>query len=173
MTLRRLGWAAGAAAIAVILAAAGWGMAHPATPIPAAAAGQAAPELVVRSFDGATIRLSELRGRPVVLNFWASWCVPCRQEDPALRTAARAHAGQVTFLGVDIKDSGAAARAYEQSARHPYPVGDAVSGGAADFGVTAPPETVFIDASGRLAGKFVGPLDDRTLARYLELVGVR
>ena len=167
-----LGWALVAAALAVVLSAAGWGMAHAARPS-AQLVGRPAPGLTVRAFDGSTVSLAGLRGRPVVLNFWASWCAPCRQEDPSLQAAARAHSGEVAFLGVDIQDSEAAARTYEASARHPYPVGEAVAGGPSDFGVTGPPETVFIDASGVVAARFTGPLDDSSLARYLQLVGVR
>ncbi len=171
MRTRVLGWAAGAALVAVVLTAAAWGMLHASTGS-ANAVGRPAPELVVRTFDGSTVSLSTLRGHPVVLNFWASWCAPCRQEDPALQAAARAHAGSVTFVGIAFRDSGPAARQYESAARHPYPVGEAVAGDPAAFGVSAPPETVFVDAGGLIAARFAGPLDDQVLSRYLQLVGV-
>lgn len=169
---RTLGWGAVAALVTLVLAAAGWGMQHALTPS-AQAVGRPAPDLVVRTFDGSTVRLADLRGRPVVLNFWASWCAPCRQEDPALQAAARDHKGAVTFVGVAIKDSDAAARAYESSALHPYPVGEAISGDPAAFGVTGPPETVFIDSSGIVTARFTGPVNDQVLGRYLQLVGVQ
>jgi cytochrome c biogenesis protein CcmG/thiol:disulfide interchange protein DsbE len=170
--MRTLGWVPGGLAAAVLLAAAGWGMLHPAGSPTANLVGKPAPELVVQGFDGTTVRLSELHGRPVVLNFWASWCVPCRVEDPALQGAARAYAGQVQFLGVAFKDSDAAARAYAAETRHPYPVGDAVGGVPGGFAVTGPPETLFIDARGTVAARFLGPLDGPALGRYLALVGV-
>jgi cytochrome c biogenesis protein CcmG, thiol:disulfide interchange protein DsbE len=166
-----LGWAAAAAVLGVLVAAAGWGMVHAAKPS-AQLVGRPAPQLVVRAFDGSTLRLSDLRGRPVVLNFWASWCAPCRQEDPALQAAAREHAGQVQFVGVDVQDSDTAARAYEAATGHPYPVGSLLSGDASAFGVTAPPTTVFVDGGGVVAARFAGPLDGQVLARYLQLVGV-
>ena len=170
--MRLLGWGAGAVVAALLLAAAGWGMLHPAGAPTASLVGKPAPELVVQAFDGGTLRLSDLRGQPVVLNFWASWCSPCRLEDPSLQDAARAHAGRVQFLGVAYRDSAAAARAYAAETRHPYPLGDAVGGVPRGFAVTGPPETLFIDARGTVAARFLGPLDTAALGRYLALVGV-
>ncbi len=168
--MRVLGWVAGLGVAAIILAGAGWGMLHPQRPQAADLIGRPAPALVLKAFDGSTVSLASLRGRPVVVNFWASWCGPCRQEDPALQQAAREHAS-VAFLGVNIKDSESAARAYADETRHPYPVGPAVSGDPSRFGVTSPPETLFIDANGLVAARFVGPLDATVLSRYLQLVG--
>lgn len=170
--MRLVGWAAGGLLAAVVLAAAGWGMLHPAGNPPATLVGKPAPELVVGAFDGSTLRLSELRGQPVVVNFWASWCAPCRIEDPALQAAARAHSGQVQFLGVDYKDSLDAARAYAAEQPHPYPLGSALGGVPNGFSVTGPPETYFIDSHGVVAARFLGPLDGQALARYLALIGV-
>ncbi len=171
--MRVFGWAAGGVIAVVVLAAAGWGMLHPAGHPPATLVGKPAPQLVVSAFDGSTLRLSDLLGRPVVVNFWASWCAPCRLEDPALQAAARAHAGQVQFLGVAYKDSADAARAYAAESPHPYPLGSAEGGVPPGFGVTGPPETYFIDAQGVVAARFLGPLDGQALGRYLALIGVR
>ena len=168
--MRYAAWGAVGAVAALLLAAAGWGLAHPQGSPAASLVGRPAPPLVVRSFDGATVSLSDLRGRPVVLNFWASWCAPCRQEDPSLQAAARSHAA-VAFLGVAFKDSGSAARAYAAETKHPYPLGEAVSGDLTRFGVTGPPETFFISPDGLVAARFVGPLDEQVLGRYLQLVG--
>lgn len=169
--MRLIGWGAGLSAAALLLVAAGWGMLHPQGSPAASLVGRPAPALVLRAFDGQTVSLESLRGKPVVLNFWASWCAPCRQEDPALQAAARDH-GQVAFLGVAFKDSGSAARAYAAETRHPYPLGEAVGGNVAGFGVTGPPETFFIDANGLVAARFVGPVDGQVMSRYLQLVGV-
>ena len=170
--MRLLGWTAGGVVAVVLLAAAGWGMLHPAGNPSASLVGRPAPDLVVSAFDGSTIRLSDLRGRPVVINFWASWCAPCRLEDPALQAAARADAGRVQFLGVTFKDSEDAARAYAAESPHPYPLGSARGGVPAGFGVTGPPETYFVDAQGLVAARFLGPLDEPSLGRYLALIGV-
>jgi len=170
--MTRLGWAAAGVVAALVLAAAGWGMLHPAGNPPSSLVGKPAPDLVVQAFDGSTVRLSDLRGTPVVLNFWASWCSTCRQEDGALQSAARAHAGQVQFLGVTFKDSEDAARAYAVAEPHPYPLGSARGGVPAGFAVAGPPETYFIDAHGNVAARFLGPLDEQSLALYLQLIGV-
>jgi cytochrome c biogenesis protein CcmG/thiol:disulfide interchange protein DsbE len=166
--VRRLVAAVAAGAVALLLAALGWGLLHP----PAADAGlvgKVAPDLTLRRLDGGgEVRLSQFRGRPVVLNFWASWCAPCRQEAQVLNAAARRYQGRVQFLGVDIRDSEGAARAFQASVRSPYPVGPAVVGGASAYGVSAPPETVFIDRQGRITASVVGPVSERQLQLSIE-----
>jgi cytochrome c biogenesis protein CcmG/thiol:disulfide interchange protein DsbE len=167
-----LGWGAGGAAAAVLLAALAWGLAHPANGAPDAVLGRPAPDLVVQRLDGGQVKLSELRGRPVVLNFWASWCAPCRQEEAALESAAQRWSGTVAFIGVDIEDSPEAARAYQEQVHYPYPVGPSASSISA-YGVRAPPETFFIDGRGVVVARFLGPLDSSLIDRYLQLLGVR
>ena len=171
MRLGLLGWGAGGAVVAILLAALGWGLAHPATSS-AGVVGKPAPTLAIQSLDGGTVSLAELRGHPVVLNFWASWCPPCRQESPVLKQAADAHPGTVTFLGADIQDSDEAARAFLHEAGAGYAAGPLNSGSAAGWGVRSPPETFFIDAGGRVVARFTGPMDQQVLARYLGLLGV-
>jgi len=80
--------------------------------------------------------------------------------------------GTVAFLGVDIQDSPAAAREYLRQAQYPYPVGQPVFAVPPAYGVKAPPETFFIDARGMVASRFLGPLDEGLIDRYLQLVGV-
>ena len=129
---------------------------------------------------GAPIALDEARfdrfvarsDLPVVVDFWASWCAPCRQEEGPLKAAAQRLQGRVAFLGVDFRDSPAAARATQDRAQYPYPVGPAADGVSALYGVTAPPETFFLDGRGLVLARFVGPLDTSLIDRYLQLVGV-
>jgi cytochrome c biogenesis protein CcmG/thiol:disulfide interchange protein DsbE len=158
-----------------LLAALAWGLGHPANTPTDTVLGRQAPEIVVQALDGngGQLKLSDLRGRPAVVNFWASWCAPCRQEEGALKSAAQRWSGSVAFLGVDIQDSAAAARAYQAEVRYPYPVGQPVRGVPQSYGVKAPPETFFIDGRGVVVARFLGPLDAGLIERYLQLVGVR
>jgi len=113
MRLRVIGWSVGAAALAVVIASLGWGLTHPANKAPATLVGAPAPALAIRTFDGVEYDLGQLRGTPIVINFWASWCVACRLEAPVLRAAANRYAGRIQFLGIDIQDSDQAALAFE------------------------------------------------------------
>ena len=108
----------------------------------------------------------ELRGKPVVLNFWASWCAPCKQEAPVLADAARSATG-VSFLGAAIQDADSPARAFQQEFQAPYPTGLVTDGGYLRYGVTGPPETYFIDSAGIVRYRYAGPLDAATLRLYL------
>jgi cytochrome c biogenesis protein CcmG/thiol:disulfide interchange protein DsbE len=171
MTRGRAAWAAAVAGAAVLVTALAWGLAHPASGPADAVLGRPAPNLVVQGLDGTPASLAALRGRPVVLNFWASWCAPCRQEEEPLKAAAQRLEGRVAFLGVDFRDSPAAALATQERVRYPYPVGPAAGGIPAPYEVTAPPETFFLDSRGVVVARFVGPLDASLIDRYLQLVG--
>ena len=89
-----------------------------------------------------------------------------------LAAAARRTAGQAQFVGVDIQDTDSAARAYEAEIKSPYPVGPAIRGSYRDFGVTAPPETFFVDRRGTVQSRNVGPIDSHRMDIYLaEILG--
>ena len=166
MGTRWAGWLAGAAVVALVFGVLAWGLAHPALLQSPTATGRIAPNLAIQPFDGGAVALADLRGQPVVLNFYASWCPGCRQEAAALAESARANGG-VRFVGADIQDTEEAGRAFETEVRHGYPAGPVTIGSYLQFGVTGPPETFFIDRSGRIAGHFAGPLDGPTIDLYL------
>ena len=167
---RLLAWSAGGLVVGALLAVLAWGVNHPPLSSPSTVIGHPAPELTIQAFDGRTITVSALRGHPLVLNFWASWCVPCRQEAPVLAEASRSAPG-VEFLGAAIQDSEGPARAFQQQFQVPYPVGLVTDGSYLGYGVTGPPETYFIDASGIVRYRYLGPLDAPTLRAYLARIG--
>jgi thiol-disulfide isomerase/thioredoxin len=119
---------------------------------------------------GDRIRLSDLAGNVVVLNFWASWCGPCRREAPGLQGTweAYTHRG-VRFLGVDHRDDQAAARAYEGEFGITYPsVYDPAGELAFDYELVGLPTTFIIDRSGRIVFRFTGYTDAGILRKALE-----
>jgi cytochrome c biogenesis protein CcmG/thiol:disulfide interchange protein DsbE len=116
---------------------------------------------------GSLVALDSLRGKPVVINFWATWCVPCFQEHPALTEAARSFP-DVQFLGIVYEDDEALTQQFLRERGSAYPtLMDKEGRAAIAFGVFGVPETFFIDAGGRIVEKFVGPLDRGTI---LELI---
>lgn len=116
------------------------------------------PALRARSGDG-RVALAELRGFPVVINFWASWCRPCKAEAPILAAAAKAERGRVVFLGVDVKDfTGDARRFAEDNGFNFVSVRD-TEGVYDDYGLTGLPETFFVDARGRVVRHLIGEID--------------
>jgi cytochrome c biogenesis protein CcmG/thiol:disulfide interchange protein DsbE len=145
-----------------------WGLQHAAMTSPHLL-GHTAPDLAIQQLDGHQVRIHELRGKPVVVNFWASWCGPCTRELPILTDAAAAHPG-VAFVGADMQDTDQGVKSFEQQHPHIYPVGPIVTGSYRDYGVVGPPVTIFIDANGLVVASFAGPLDTSTLDHYVRLI---
>ena len=127
-----------------------------------------APDFELPSLeDGEPIRLSSFRGDVIVLNFWASWCAPCRLEAPGLRRVSERYRDEgVRFLGVDYRDDEAAARAFVEEFRLKYPsVSDPSGSLADDYGLIGFPTTFIIDPEGTIRYRFVGYLDEAVLER--------
>ncbi len=112
------------------------------------------------------LQLAALRGKAVVLNYWASDCGPCKQEMPRLEAAARRYAGRVVFVGVDVEDVKGPARAFLTRYGVTYPIVFDQSGSTVGpYGVIGTPQTFFVDRRGRLVSPHVlGPVSDKSLA---------
>ena len=122
-----------------------------------------------KTLDGEAITLSDLKGQVVMVNFWASWCPPCRREALALAQVYREYQAEpLEFVGIDIWDREEDARNYIDLFSVPYPnILDKGGKIAIDYGVTGIPESYFVDASGNLKRKFVGPLNEERLRTIL------
>ena len=138
--------------------------------LPSAMEGKVAPTFALSTLDGEPVGLKSLRGSPVVLNFWASWCVPCLQEHPTLLEAASRYQGRgVVFLGVLYGDE--APNGLEFLAKHgkAYPtLLDPGQRTAIDYGVAGVPETFFISPQGQIVKKVVGPVSPEDVVSTLE-----
>jgi cytochrome c biogenesis protein CcmG/thiol:disulfide interchange protein DsbE len=130
--------------------------------LPFALKGKPAPDFTLTRLDtGEKVTLAELRGRPLVLNFWASWCGPCQLEHPTLTRAARRYQTDAHFFGVVFEDTTEDAQRFARPLDPSFPqLLDPQSRMAVDYGVTGVPETYFIDAQGIIRDKYVGPLLD-------------
>jgi cytochrome c biogenesis protein CcmG/thiol:disulfide interchange protein DsbE len=122
-----------------------------------------AAQSVRRALADGRLSLDELRGMPVVLNFWASWCGPCEDEAPLLAAAANEHA-DVAVVGIDVQDLTDDARAFLRENRIPYAsVRDGDGSTYDSYGLTGVPETYFVDARGRAVAHVPGPVDGASL----------
>ena len=111
-----------------------------------------------------TLSLSQFRGRPVLVNFWASWCVPCRKEMPLLEAAYRRVHGRVAFLGVDTNDTSGAALSFLRQTGVTYPSAYDPHGTAATaYGLFGLPTTVFVAPDGKMLERHVGALSSDAL----------
>jgi cytochrome c biogenesis protein CcmG, thiol:disulfide interchange protein DsbE len=157
-------WAPLAAVALVVGSAAvllGAGLGHDPNRLPAVLEGRQAPDFDLATIDGGQrVRLADLRGQVVVLNFWASWCTACRVEEPVLGDAFERYRDRgVAVLGVSFQDSATDAGAYAASNRISWPLlSDPGSRTGLAYGVTGLPETYFIGPDGRVAHKEAGPL---------------
>lgn len=171
---RTLWWVVGALVV-VGLAAAGWAFRTPEAGTGQALSGTAPPIDLERLDADGRVTLEQFAGRPVVLNFFASWCVPCRKELPAFREVARRLEGRVAFVGVNHQDNRKGALELIDEFDVPYPSGfDPRGGVAADYGLFGMPSTVFVSPAGDLLERHTGELSAATLEAAIErLFGIR
>ena len=163
-------WHYAVAAIAPFLVLAVWGALLLPRPAPMLARiGEPAPGFALADLDGNRLSLGDLRGRPVILNFWASSCAPCVDEFPLLTAAAGAHRSDgLAVVGIVVRDSSVAARDFLARMGATWPSamdpGEAV---AMQYAIIGPPDSFFIDRDGVVVSRQIGPLSAADLERRL------
>jgi len=144
-----------------------------ATSKPVATVGQPAPELAGTTIDSKAVSLSGLRGHPVLVNFWGSWCVPCQREFPLLLATYGAHhqADGFEILGVLWNDSPAPARDFMARYGATWPsLPDPDGSAKATYRAVAPPQSYFIDRTGVILSRQIGELTAADLDRQLAAI---
>jgi cytochrome c biogenesis protein CcmG/thiol:disulfide interchange protein DsbE len=148
---------------------------HRSDPLPARdapRAGSPAPDFDLRRLDGGRVSLSGFRGRPVIVNFWASYCRPCRQEFPLLQSTLDAHRDdRLAIVGIDSQDIEGDARAFVKEQRATWPMGfDADNVVSRAYGVRALPQTFFVDREGTIRARIFGEMRAADVQRELKKI---
>ena len=132
--------------------------------------GRTAPAFALKAVGGhETIDVSQLRGKPLVINFWATWCGPCYQEHPTLVQNARMLGSNVQFIGIVFNDTEDKIQSFLNERGSAYPtLLDDEGKTAIAYGVGGVPETFFINPAGKVVAKYEGPLDTDTLQAELQ-----
>lgn len=119
--------------------------------------------------SGPAVNVQQLSGRPVVVNLWATWCGPCREEMPILQAARARYGRAVAFLGVDTRDDPARAAAFLNELEVTYPqVSDPTGQLLSQLRVPGLPVTVVLDSQGRISGRHIGAVDKDTLSALVK-----
>ena len=172
MKKKYLYWIVFLIALSALLAIFGFGLFFADDPktIPSNLIQKPAPNFSLTTFSGKKIKLNELQGKPVILNFFASWCVPCRREFIEQEEAWQNYKNQAHFLAVAINDSTEAAKKFVlQTAVTFHTAKDDEDGNIAlEYGVTGIPETFFIDAEGIIQEKFSGAITREVIEKFLQ-----
>jgi cytochrome c biogenesis protein CcmG/thiol:disulfide interchange protein DsbE len=174
-TVRFPRWKLGLLAVPVaLLCLLGLGLTRDPTLIPSVVVGHPVPQFELARLDGAgTLRMSDYRGKPLVINFWASWCTSCREEHELLLRLGRD--ARVSMLGINHRDRPSRARRYEQD-HGAFPYSSAIDENGRtgmDFGVYGLPETFFIATDGTVVARHLGPLTEEAASLNLAKIGAR
>ena len=170
--VRVLGFAFVVAVVLALVLMLGYGLANKQGDTGNSLLAREAPNFTLELFDGNTLTLSDLRGQPVVVNFWASWCPTCREEAADVEKVWREQKDRgVVFVGVNVSDARQDALDYIKEFDITYSNGPDPGKKIYDaYGVTGFPETFFVNRQGVVVRKYVGPLDQQTLAAFVEEV---
>ncbi len=146
------------------------GTSQPAIP----AAGALADDFELTALNGKQIRLSDYQGKPVLINFWASWCTPCQEEEPLLEDAYRRYQPDLVILGVNYGESDDTVKAFVDQMGMTFPVLlDPDIQVSALYGIYGFPTSVFVDREGNIREIFIGSLTEDDLRQYLTAIGVK
>ncbi|OQY48589.1 MAG: hypothetical protein B6242_02015 [Anaerolineaceae bacterium 4572_78] len=129
-----------------------------------------APDFTLNNLAGDNITLSNLRGKPTIINFWASWCPPCKQEMPAIQRAYNIYGEQVNFLAINVKESADTVQGFVNKQQLTFSVLHDSDGniGNGIYQVRGIPTTLFVDERGVVVNRHVGPLDEEAIIAYVE-----
>jgi len=158
-------------AVVPVLALLAYGFRTDPKAIPSPLVGRPAASFALKTFEGEPVTLEALRGKVVVLNFWASWCYPaCYEEAPALERGWTQYKDRdLVLIGVNIQDKEEPARRFLAQFRHTFPnAPDPAGRVSVDYGVYGVPETFFIDRKGRVRAKHVGAMTDAVFRKHAE-----
>ncbi|MBQ9234420.1 MAG: redoxin domain-containing protein [Lachnospiraceae bacterium] len=136
---------------------------------------ETAPDFKFLNMDGEEVHLSDYFGKPIVLNFWATWCGPCQMEMPYFDTAYKQYGNDINFLIVDLtdgsRDTVESAKSFVNEKGFSFPIGfDTEYNGAYTYGVSSIPMTLFIDKDGVIQAYQIGTIDEGVLIEQLELL---
>jgi thiol-disulfide isomerase/thioredoxin len=135
--------------------------------------GQPAPEFELMSLEGSPLKLSQFRGQAVALNYWATWCGPCKEEMPLLQRRYEKYSPDLVVLGVDAGEDPDLVSRFVDDLELTFPILMDIDYEVESlFGITAYPTTVFIDSDGIIQARHIGQLDARLLDAYLALIGL-
>lgn len=140
---------------------------------PTAIAEETVPDFTVLDMDGNEVSLSEFFGKPLIINFWATWCGPCRSELPAFDAAAARYSGEISFLMVNLTDGGSetveGVKGFVSDNGFSFPVYfDTAFSAANAYGISSIPLTVFVNADGSLMDYCIGSMSEEILAGYID-----
>jgi thiol-disulfide isomerase/thioredoxin len=135
--------------------------------------GAPAPDFSLQQLGAGRLRLSDLKGKPVIINFWATWCAPCKEEMPLLDQAASRYSDELIVLGVNAGEAAEVIQPYIDSTGINFPILLDSDEKLADlYFVRNFPMTFFVDSQGVLQAQHIGLLQETSLSRYLSTVGI-
>ena len=130
-----------------------------------------APDFTMLDQEGNEVTLASFFGKPIILNFWASWCGPCKMEMPELQEFYEEYGEEIHFLLVSVDDSADTAKAFIEKEGYTFPVYfDTTSMGAYTYGASSIPLTFFIDAEGYLTAYYMGAMSESILRQGVEMI---